>query len=128
MHGWGVLIAWTVSFALLTMALLGLMGVGVLILPFAGIAFLFTARRGRLWPEGAIGALLGVALVLLWGAFANRDYIPCLPENNRMVLSRGGRWHCGGVDPVPLLLAGLAVLKIGLLACIAWARGGRRSG
>src|SRR5688500_4235174 len=94
--GWPSLLNWALAFGLLTLTVLGIMSIGIFILPFAAIALVFVARRHRAWPEAVLGAPLGVATVLLWIAFANRDYSPCLPEHRVMVLAPGQSFSCGG--------------------------------
>ena len=116
---WLSLGEWTIAFGLLTLAILGAMTIGMLILPFAIGALAFAARRNRGWPESTMGALLGIGTVLLAIAYGNRDYSPC---PGRIRLAPGEYFRCGGRDPVPWLVIGLVLVVAGSVGYWAWRR------
>jgi hypothetical protein len=120
--GWPSLVYWSFGFSLLAFAILGMMSIGIFVLPFAAIVLLLVARRHRGWPEAPLGAALGVAAALLFVAFGNLDYSPCLPEHRVMVLAPGQSFSCGGRDPKPWLFLGLLLAAIGIGGYAMWRR------
>lgn len=118
--GWLSLLVWALGFVLLALAALGAMTIGRFILPFAAVVLVVAALRHRAWPEGLCGALTGVAAVLLFVAIGNRDFSPCLPEHQTMVLRRGQSFSCGGLDPMPWLLLGVPMLVTGVAGYALW--------
>jgi hypothetical protein len=123
--GWRSLGEWALAFALLAVAVLGALSIGVFVLPVAVAALAFAARRNRRWPEPALGALIGVGVVCLYVAFRGRDYSPCPPSGTPMRLGPGERFTCGGLDPVPWLAVGLVLGAVGLLGYLALRRAHR---
>lgn len=112
---------WTGSFALLTLSFLGMLSIGLYVMPFAIFAIGATARRTRWWPEGPAGGLIGVGILLLWVAFGQRDYAPCPPSPILVRPGDPGR-TCGGRDPLPWLAAGLSLVTAGAVVYVAFRR------
>jgi hypothetical protein len=120
--GWLSVATWAVALALITLTLLGALSIGVFILPVAAAAVILAARMNRAWPEALTGSLMGIAGVLLWVAFGNRGYSPCLPQHRTMRLAPGESFSCGGRDPIPWLATGLVLATIGIVGYWAWRR------
>lgn len=112
-QGWPWFLAWTVAGGLLAFSLLTWLA--LFLLPAALAAVLLAARLGRVWPE-LLGAVTGAGLTLLGIAFANRDFTPC-PASGELTVPPGGTSEsCGGLDPVPWLVAGLVLVAAGIAA------------
>jgi hypothetical protein len=80
---------------------------GLFLLPFAVVAIVVARWKLRPWPE-ALGAGLGVGVVLLVVAIANNDYRAC--SGGPITVAPGeSSVSCGGLDPAPFLLMGLAL-------------------
>ena len=92
-EGWLVFAAWVLAGALVVFSLLGAASIGLLILPFAGLAIFLTARRSPNGPE-ILGAVTGAGLIglVVW------------------LLSQG-EW-----DATPWLVGGVALTAAGILA------------
>jgi hypothetical protein len=89
--------------ALGALTALGALSVGIFVLPFFVVAGVFVARRTRC-PVDVLGLVSGIGVPLLVVAFANRDSRPC----------RSGLESCGGFDPHPWLVAGVAFVLAGV--------------
>jgi hypothetical protein len=105
--------AWVVAGGLLAFSLLS--WVGLFLLPAALVGCWLAARSTRSTLE-LLGALPGVGLVCLGIAFGARDYSPCPPGGSLTVPPGETSVSCGGFDPVPWLVAGLALVVAGALA------------
>ena len=116
-HGWPSLAEWTLAFGLVTYAILGLMTIGIFVVPFAIAAVVIAGRRNRGWPEAMFGGFLGVASICLLVAFLNRDYSLC-PTTIR--LGPGDHFRCGGRDPMPWLSVGGLLAATGLMGYTAF--------
>ena len=126
--GWKSVFHWGVAGALLAFAGIGMMSIGWFIMPFAVWAFYHASARYRFFPEGISGALLGASAVILFIAFLHRGDVPC-PSSGSIIVFRGDRGSCGGLDPMPWLRVGLTVMAIGIATyCVGfWARSRRRT-
>jgi hypothetical protein len=111
--GWGGFAAWAVAGGLLTFSLLS--WVGLFLLPAALVACWLAGRSARSSLE-LLGAVAGAGLVCLGIAFGARDYSPCPPGGSLRVPPGETSVSCGGFDPVPWLVAGLALVLVGALA------------
>ncbi len=107
---------WALAGALCTLSYLGAMTIGVLVFPFALVAVFWAARRAP--TIDAIGFVAGVGTTLLLVAFVNRDHTPCPPGGLNIPADapRGTSVSCGGMDPMPWFVAGLAVVTSSVLA------------
>lgn len=106
--GWRWFCAWAVAGGLLVFALLTGFSIGLLVLPFAAIAVWLVGRTARVWPE-ILGTGAGAAVVCLAVAALNRDYVGC-PEGPITLGPGQTSYSCGGLDPLPWLVAGVALL------------------
>ncbi len=91
--GWRWFAAWALAGALSALAFVSMFSIGLLILPFAGLAIFLTARRSPNGPE-ILGAVTGAGLIglVVW------------------LLSQG-EW-----DATPWLVGGVALTAAGILA------------
>src|SRR5688572_19770646 len=98
-RGWPWFAAWAGAGALTTLAFLTGFSIGIFVLPFAGVAWLVALRGG----VGAqmLGLLAGAGAIALLVAALHAD-----PDNR-------------GLDPVPWLVTGLALVAAGTLAFAA---------
>lgn len=62
--GWPATLGWTAGFAIAAFAVASALSIGPFVLPFAVVLCGVAAWRCRALPEGAIGASLGVGVVL----------------------------------------------------------------
>jgi hypothetical protein len=105
-------LAWALGFALATFAAVGVMSIGILVLPFAVIVCGVAAWRCRALPEGAIGASLGTGFVLGVIGLMNPNHPePCVRS---ITLRAGEQAHlsCGGVNGTSWLPAALALVVV----------------
>ena len=113
--GWKAFVAWSLAGGLLVFSALAGFSIGLLVLPFAVAAVLVTAKLASGWPE-ATGVVAGAGVVSLLIALLSRDYKPC-PENGALSLPRGETSiECGGFDPMPWLIGGIALVSISVVA------------
>jgi len=115
-------IGWIAVGACAALGLAAAPSFGLFVLPFAVVAIAIAARRLRAWPEG-LGAIAGVGVLLLAIALLNGDYHSC-SDRPVTAASGDGSVSCGGLDPAPLLLAGLVLC---FAAGIAYAALNRRA-
>ena len=112
--GWKGFLAWALAGGVLLFAVLSGLSIGVFLLPLAVVGLVLVVRRVRAWPEiSGTGAGFGVLCFLI--AFLNRDYTPC-PKGPITLSPGAGEFECGGFDPVPWLVAGLALVVLSSLA------------
>ena len=124
-EGWLVFAAWVLAGALLSFSVLGAASIGFFVVPFALLAFWLALRLGRGWPE-ALGTISGAGAVSLLIAFLNRGTMSCADES--LTLGPGEtEITCGGLDPIPWLVAGLVLAAAGAIA-YALARRGAHPG
>jgi hypothetical protein len=114
--GWRWFGAWGLAGGLVFFSLLTGLSIGFLLLPFAALAVWFVARSAAGWPE-ILGVVLGAAAVCLAVAVTNRDYTAC-PEGPITVPPGQTSFSCGGLDPLPWLVAGLVLAAAGPLGYI----------
>ncbi|MDQ4098345.1 MAG: hypothetical protein M3144_10825 [Actinomycetota bacterium] len=114
-EGWGGFAAWAFVGALLSLSFLGAASIGLFILPVALLALLLVTLMVRPWPEGA-GLLEGMAALVLFVGLAHVGSTPCPETGSHTVLvgEEGRTWSCGGWEPLPWLLVGLALAAVGL--------------
>ena len=115
--GWKAFAAWGVSGALLGLSFLGAASIGLFIFPFALIAVFVTARRASGWPE-AVAVLGGAGAVFLVLAFLNWNYTPCSQSGALTIRPGETSAECGGFDPLPWLILGLALVTASLLGYV----------
>jgi hypothetical protein len=111
--GWRAFAGWVVAGGLLTFSVLS--WVGFFLLPAALVACWLAGRITRSSVD-LLGALPGAGLVCLGIAFGARDYSPCPPGGSLRVPPGETSVSCGGFDPLPWLVAGLALALAGALA------------
>lgn len=122
--GWLWFVAWAISGALLTVGVIGSFGVLVLVLPFGALSALVLILTARSWPE-LLGVGSGIGSLALGIAFLNRNYRPCPFAPPTITRFPGYQApDCGGMDPLPWLVAG-TILTLGSIAAYAWARRAR---
>jgi hypothetical protein len=112
--GWRGFAAWAVAGGLLALSLVSF--AGLFLLPVALVACWLAGRITRSGVE-LLGALPGAGLVCLGIAFGARDYSPCPPGGSLRIPPGETSVSCGGFDPLPWLVAGLALMVAGALAC-----------
>ena len=122
--GWLSFCTWAEAVALLTLAVLGAWSIGILVMPFALVFLWLAVRRTHAWPEWVMGGPLGLGATLLFIAYLNRGYVPCIPSGT-MIRSQGF-YQCGGLDPAPWLAIG-AILVIAGITGFSAARRTRQS-
>jgi len=111
--GWRGFAAWAVAGGLLAFSFLS--SVGLFFLPVTLVACWLAARSARSSLE-LLGAVAGAGLLCLGTAFGARDYSPCPPGGSLRVPPGETSVSCGGFDPLPWLVAGLALVLAGALA------------
>ena len=108
--GWWRFTAWVLAGALAFFAFLTGFSIGLFVLPFAVAAVWLVARGGRLWPEilGLVGGIGAIGIVI---AALNREGSGC------RTTEEGGftTVTCGGLDPLPWLVAGLLLPAVASL-------------
>lgn len=109
--GWRWFAAWGLAGGLVFFALLTGLSIGIFVVPFAALAVWFVARTAGGWPE-LLGVAVGAGAVCLVVFVRNRDHNPC-PEGEITVPPGQTSYSCGGFDPLPWLIAGLALTVIG---------------
>lgn len=112
--GWKGFLAWALAGGLLLFSFLSGFSIGLFLLPLALVALWLVARRARAWPE-LFGAGAGFGAICLLVAFLSRDYNPC-PEGPITLRPGETEFECGGTDPIPWLVAGLALVVVSALA------------
>jgi hypothetical protein len=112
---WQGFVYWAVAGFLAAGALLSLMSIGLLLLPLAALALFLTVRR---FPIGvdAIGLIAGFGLVAMGIGLLNLGNHPCPSRPFLFAPGQVGAMECGGAQPIPWLLGGLAclVLAVGI--------------
>jgi hypothetical protein len=112
--GWLVFAAWVLAGALAVFSLLGAASIGLFIAPLAGIAIWLALRFGRAGPE-MLGMVSGAGAVCLLIALLNRNTSPCAEEGH--ILSPAEtEAGCGGLEPMPWLVAGVVLVAAGVVA------------
>jgi hypothetical protein len=125
-EGWLVFAAWVLVGALAVLSLLGAASIGLLIAPLAAVAIWLTLRFGRVGPE-MLGMVSGAGAVCLLIAFLNRGTTPCTEQG--ATLSPGEtETSCGGLEPTPWLVAGSALVVVGIVAYALARRGAHFGG
>jgi len=123
-EGWAGFAAWAVPGALLSLSFVGAASIGLFVLPVALLAVLVVGWTVRVWPELA-GLLVGVAALSLLVGAANLGSTPCPSTGSGSVHVGDGTgrtsYSCGGLDPSPWLVVGLALAGLGV-AVYLWAR------
>jgi hypothetical protein len=113
-EGWRWFAAWVLAGGLVVLAILSGFSFGFFVLPFAALALWLVIRSGSGWPE-VLGVVSGAGVVCLLIALLNNDYQPC--PDVPVVLGPGEtEYSCGGLDPLPWLIAGLALVVAGTVA------------
>lgn len=129
LDGWRGLLAWTVAGAVIGFAVVSMASVGVLVLPFGLAALVFCALRVRFGAE-SFGVVIGAGATLLLIAAINwdsRNLAPC-SETGQVSVDLGEQYpSCGGNDPIPWLVVGLALATAGLASYVAVRSGAFRS-
>src|SRR5687768_17474878 len=112
--GWLVFTAWVLAGALAVFSLLGAASIGLFIAPLAAIAIWLALRFGRAGPE-MLGMVAGAGAVCLLIALLNRNTRSCAEEGH--ILSPAEtEASCGGLEPMPWLVAGLVLVAAGFVA------------
>jgi hypothetical protein len=116
-NGWKAFVAWSLAGGLLVFSVLAGLSIGLFVLPFAVAAVFLVAYHASGWPE-AIGVVAGAGAVCLLIAFLSRDHQPC-PESGVLPgFNSEGAFvsECGGFDPMPWLIAGIALVGVSVFA------------
>ena len=115
--GWQAFAEWALAGALLVFAAIGAASIGMFVFPFAVLALVLAARRNRAWPEAPAGSPTGVGSICLFVAYVSRAYSPCPEGITRFQVAPGesGSFSCGGLKPMPWLIAGLLLTAAGLV-------------
>lgn len=115
--GWQAFAEWALAGALLAFAAIGAASIGMFVFPFGVLALVLAARRNRAWREAPAGSLTGVGSVCLFVAYVSRAYSPCpeMPIRFRADIGYHGPFSCGGLQPMPWLIAGLLLIAAGLV-------------
>jgi hypothetical protein len=88
--GWVGFLRWAFVGALYGVTYLGMMSIGILILPIAIIATIVTARRVRVWPE-ILGIVFAPAVVMVRLALGSWGIRSCeAGEQSHMTVSASG--------------------------------------
>jgi hypothetical protein len=113
--------AWAISGLLLTIAFLALLSVGLLLLPLAVVAVVYSVRR---FPGAhAVGSIAGAGMALVGIGVANLGNHPCPRHPASIPPGQLTNTSCGGASAWPWLVAGAIVLAVGLaLAAGLWPR------
>ena len=120
-RGWPWFAAWLAAGGVFAFSFLAGLSIGLLILPLAAALLLYVAWRSPHVVE-ALGFVAGVGATLLLTAVRSRDHTPC-PEGGLYIPpgAPGTSVECGGFDPAPWLVAGIAVTAAGIIAyAVAW--------
>jgi hypothetical protein len=121
-RGWRWFAVWLAAGGVFTFSFLTGFSIGLFVLPFAAALLLYVAWRSPHVTE-ALGSVAGVGATLLLIALLSRDYKPC-PEGGLYIppdAPPGTSVECGGSDPTPWFVAGIAVAAAGIVAyAVAW--------
>jgi hypothetical protein len=98
----GAFLTWAIIGLVGTMAILSSGTIGLLILPFAAVGAFLAARSFSIAREG-IGFVAGAGFFAVAFALINLGNRPCPAQ---------GAQNCGGADPTPWLVTGLAAVVI----------------
>lgn len=101
----------------MTFAVVSMMSIGWLVMPFAVWACYAASKRYPGWRNVISGILLGAGAVILFIAFTHLDYVPC-PNRPILVVMGEDRFvhrECGGLDPMPWFRVGAATVMSGVL-------------
>jgi hypothetical protein len=114
--GWGWFAGWCVAGATFTFSFLTGFSIGLFVLPLAAVLLIWVAWSAPRLAE-ALGFIEGTGLILLLVAFRQRDYAPCTGEDYVIPPGSppGTSVGCGGFDPMPWLIAGIALTGLSLL-------------
>jgi hypothetical protein len=124
--GWIAFGLWALAGTVTSLTLAAALSFGLFIAPLAALALWIAATKARTWPE-AIGAAEGLAGILLLIAFAQRSYHPCASGGSRLGVGEYST-SCGGLSPVPFLIAGLILAVAAPAAYRRLASGMRTTG
>jgi hypothetical protein len=110
---WPSFFAWPVVGAALAISILGLMTIGLFVLPFAllGLLFLYKLGGNR---RSSVGLISGAGLPFIYIAYLNRDG----PGNICTPVGNGGQQCMQEFSPWPFLIIGLALIVTGLVLFI----------
>ncbi|MGH3023512.1 MAG: hypothetical protein ACRDNI_07650 [Gaiellaceae bacterium] len=112
-RGWRWFAAWICAGGLLFFAFLTGFSIGLFLFPFAVVGCVLLARATGLGPP-MLGVVSGTGLVCLGIALANRSYDPCPPQGQLTIPPGETSATCGGLDPLPWLVAGVLLLAVGV--------------
>jgi hypothetical protein len=112
----GAFLFWAITGFVGAGALLG-GPIGLLLLPLAAVAAFFTARSFSIGQD-SIGLIAGFGLLAVGFAVLNLGNRPCSSHPSQ---------ECGGADPIPWLLGGLACLAFAVVAWLLLSRSLRQS-
>jgi len=97
---------WIVVGALGGLTAIGILSIGLFVLPLFLLAGVLIARRTR-YPLDVLGLVVGLGIPCLVVAYTNRGSHPC---------GHGSFNSCGGFDPHPWLVVGAALVIAGSAA------------
>lgn len=109
--------AWPVVGAALALSLLGMMSIGIFILPFA-VGGLLALQKWGGSRKSSVGLISGVGLPFLYIAYLNRDG----PGTVCTAFGNGGQQCTEEWSPWPWLLIGVALVALGVALFVKEAR------
>lgn len=108
---WGWFAAWSLPGACIA---LGVSQIGLVTLPLGVLLGVWLSRRSA--ARDSLGLVEGVGLVGVVIGLLNLDYSPC-PSDRTLTLAPGqASVSCGGFDGRPWLVAGMALVALGVLS------------
>ncbi|MGZ4713791.1 MAG: hypothetical protein ACXVJ7_05535 [Acidimicrobiia bacterium] len=120
--GWGWYFAWFAVGAAYTLAALGAMSIGILVLPVAVAATIVVATR-RTSSVGLPGLVSGFGLPFLYVAFLNRD-----GPGTVCSVSANATDCTDEMSPWPWLVMGVVLIAVGVLVFVRRSRAREQRG
>ena len=115
--GWGWFLAWFGAGALVALAFLGALTIGIFVMPIAGALIVLLATRRNAF-NGVAGLISGLGLPILLVAYFNREGPGNICTVTATSTSCTEEW-----SPWPWLLIGVAVVIVGVVVFVRSARG-----
>lgn len=116
----GGFLSWVVTGFLGAGALVTLESIGLLLLPFAALAAFLTTRRFS-FSSNSIGLIAGFGLDAIAIGLRNLGSRPCPTRPFLLAPGQLGAIECGGADPTPWPLTGLACVAFSVVTWL-WLR------
>jgi hypothetical protein len=114
--------AWLLVGAAYALGLVGILTIGIFVLPVAIIGTVLLLRQPAS-PRGVTGLISGLGLPLLYVAFLNRGYGgPACHTSGSATAHTFGYQCTQALDPWPWLAAGLVLIAAGVVAFVVHSR------